>query len=63
MGYLLLIAYLVLPFFMARLAKKMGISRVVAVIVSLLFPFISLVVYFFLWREFKKKGKAEFRII
>lgn len=64
MGYIIFfIAYVGEAFFMASLAGKMKMSKIIAVGVSLIAPFLSLIVYFFLWREYKKKGKAEFRII
>ena len=63
MEYVFFVAYIIMPFIMANLAGKMGMSKIIAVGLSLIFPFISIIVYFFLWREYKKKGKAEFKIM
>lgn len=63
MEYIFFIAYVIMPFYMASLAGKMGMSKTIAVGLSLILPFLSIIIYFFLWREFKKKGKAEFKIM
>jgi hypothetical protein len=63
MEYIFFAAYLIMPFIMANLAGKMGMSKIIAVGLSLIVPFISIIVYLFLWREYKKKGKAEFRVM
>lgn len=63
MEFVVLAVYIAMPFIMANLAGKMGMSKIIAVGLSLLFPFISIILYFFLWMEYKRKGKAEFKIM
>jgi hypothetical protein len=43
-------------------SKRIGKNQGLGFVFGLLFPILAPVVYLFLMREYKKKGKVEFRI-
>jgi len=63
MEYIFLVFWLGSMAFCTWAAIKIGKSQIIGFGVGMIFPILGPIVYVILLREFKKRGKAEFRIM